>query len=183
MTFKDYWAAEQRDCRIFPSYILVLCASNLCSPSARRTLLEESTECSTEGEVTCSRRPRPPAHPCSWWRPICPSTSHSGSPPTWDPTLEARPSLSVCLTTGRSCPEIPCRRAPNPTPSWRTPRRGRDWNPATQTFLTIWTNCNQEIENLLCIVSLLCLDYNYLKERLFFILFMCRATRLSIWSV
>ena len=34
-----------------------------------------STECSTGGEDTSSRRPRHPAHPCSSSRRTCPSTS------------------------------------------------------------------------------------------------------------
>merc|ERR1711902_151434 len=50
--------------------------------SVPRTLWAASTVCSTEGEVTCSRRPRPPAPPCSWSRRTCPSTSPSASRPT-----------------------------------------------------------------------------------------------------
>merc|ERR1712032_1331195 len=41
---------------------------------------------STGGEDTCSRRPRPPAPPCSLSRPTCPSTSPSGSQLTSGPT-------------------------------------------------------------------------------------------------
>ena len=86
---------------------------NLFSPSALRTLLEVSTECSTGGEDTCSRRHRPPAPPCSSSRLTCLSTSPSASPPTCAPTPEARPSHSASSTTGRSCPEIPSATEPD----------------------------------------------------------------------
>ena len=43
--------------------------------SVPRTRWAVSTECSTGGEDTSSRRPRHPAHPCSSSRRTCPSTS------------------------------------------------------------------------------------------------------------
>merc|ERR1719458_28882 len=76
--------------------------STLLKSSALRTQLVVSTECSTGGEDTCSRRPRPPAPPCSLSRPTCLSTSPSGSQLTSGPTLEARSSPSACSITGRS---------------------------------------------------------------------------------
>merc|ERR1712212_199387 len=85
----------------------------------------ENAVCGTGGEDTCSRRHRPPAPPCSWSRPTCPSTSPSGSQLTCGPTLEARPSHSACLTTGRSFQDVPLLMAPSPTRLLRSAKRGR----------------------------------------------------------
>ena len=90
-----------------PSYIPFL--------SAQRMQSVASTACSTGGEDTCSRKHRLPALPCSWWRLTCLSTSPSGSQLTCGPTLEARPSHSVCLTTGKSFQAVPLLMAPSPT--------------------------------------------------------------------
>merc|ERR1719320_2447006 len=88
-------------------------------------LWEESTVSRTEGEDTCSRRPRHPAHLCSWSRPTCLSTNPLASQLIWDLTPVARPSLSACLTPGRSCPEIQWLRVPRHTRLWRTARQGK----------------------------------------------------------
>merc|ERR1712045_966676 len=98
------------------------------------------------GEDTCSRRHRLPAPPCSWSRPICPSTSPSASPPTCGPTPAARPSPSACSTTGRSCP-------------------------ATPILATIWTNCNHNCFTLYCMLFVL--DYKYFSEVGSFYTFHC----------
>ena len=84
---------------------------------------------STEAEVRLS----PPPGECS--TPPC-------SQLTCGPTLEARPSHSVCLTTGKSFQAIPLLIAPSPTRSLRSARRGRGWNLDPHLWTITWTECN-----------------------------------------
>ena len=154
--------------------------SNLCDFSVPRTPSEVFMEFWTEEEVTCSRRHKPQEPPCLSSRLTCPSTSHSDSQLTWDPTQEDRPSHSACSTIGRSSPETHSRREPSLTRLCKQQRRGKVSSPVTQTLEIILTNCNRYCFTPYCMFYF-CLDYNYFQEvRVFFILFTAGH---SIWSI
>ena len=68
-----FHVTQKKNLIFWPTNVLSLTCYSFSS--VLRTRWAVSTECSTGGEVTSSRRPRHPAHPCSSSRRTCPSTS------------------------------------------------------------------------------------------------------------
>lgn len=67
--------------------------------------------------------------------------SLQGSPLTCAATLEARPSLSVYLTTGRFSRETPATPPPDPSRLLLKLGNAKVWKRASLPLTTTWTNC------------------------------------------